>query len=94
MRRLRHRGPCACSRESRILTCSSRRPSIRIHSGAERFVEQLYERWSSRQPEAAAPRQDSVRFLPPERDMPDHSVFISDAREDLPAVQRLRALGR
>lgn len=63
----------------------------RIYSGAERFVDQLYERWSSRQPEAATPRQDSVRFLPPERDMPDHSVFISYAREDLPAVQRLRA---
>ena len=31
------------------------------------------------------------RFMPPEREMPDHAVFISYAREDLPAVQRLKA---
>ena len=29
--------------------------------------------------------------LPPEREMPDNAVFISYAREDLPAVQRLKA---
>ncbi|MCK7500526.1 MAG: hypothetical protein MZW92_67495 [Comamonadaceae bacterium] len=38
----------------------------------------------------AAPR----RFLPPEREMPDNAVFISYAREDLPAVQRLKAGAR
>ena len=31
------------------------------------------------------------RFLPPEREMPDHAVFISYARDDLPAVHRLKA---
>jgi hypothetical protein len=31
------------------------------------------------------------RFLPPEREMPDNAVFISYAREDLAAVQRLKA---
>jgi len=31
------------------------------------------------------------RFMPPEREMPDNAVFISYAREDLPAVQKLKA---
>jgi hypothetical protein len=31
------------------------------------------------------------RFLPPEREMPDNAVFISYAREDLTAVQKLKA---
>jgi hypothetical protein len=31
------------------------------------------------------------RLAPPERDMPDNAVFVSYAREDLAAVQRLRA---
>ena len=31
------------------------------------------------------------RFLPPEREMPDHAVFISYAREDLAAVQKLKS---
>jgi hypothetical protein len=38
-------------------------------------------------PFGAAPQ----RFLPPEREMPDNAVFISYAREDLPAVQKLKA---
>jgi hypothetical protein len=32
-----------------------------------------------------------VRFLPPDREMPENAVFISYAREDLPAVQKLKA---
>jgi hypothetical protein len=32
-----------------------------------------------------------ARFLPPAREMPDNAVFISYAREDLPAMQRLKA---
>jgi hypothetical protein len=32
-----------------------------------------------------------MRFLPPTREMPDHAVFISYAREDLPAVQQIKA---
>jgi hypothetical protein len=31
------------------------------------------------------------RVLPPEREMPDQAVFISYAREDLAAVQKLKA---
>ncbi len=68
----------------------------RIYSGAERFVQELYERWQRRQQattaNAAAPAGFSApRFLPPAREMPDHAVFISYAREDLPAVQRIEA---
>ena len=33
----------------------------------------------------------TVRFLPPAREMPDNAVFISYAREDLAAVQQLKA---
>jgi hypothetical protein len=29
--------------------------------------------------------------VPPEREMADHAIFISYAREDLAAVQRLKA---
>jgi hypothetical protein len=65
----------------------------RIYSGAERFVDELHRRWQARRGNtnvvelAAAPR----RFLPPDRDMPENAVFISYAREDLPAVQRIKA---
>ncbi len=31
-----------------------------------------------------------LRFVPPAREMPDHAVFVSYAREDLPAVQRIK----
>jgi len=65
----------------------------RVYSGAEQFVNELHRRWSARRksgeliPMAASPQ----RFLPPEREMPDHAVFISYAREDLGAVQKLKA---
>lgn len=65
----------------------------RVYSGAEKFVDELHRRWVTRNKSAdvielgAAPQ----RFLPPEREMPDHAVFISYAREDLPAVQKLKA---
>jgi hypothetical protein len=65
----------------------------RVYGGAEQFVDELHRRWSVRQrpgdvvPFGGAPQ----RFLPPEREMPDNAVFISYAREDLPAVQRLKA---
>jgi hypothetical protein len=66
----------------------------RIYSGAEKFVDELYTRWQARQQKSAkviglagAP----ARFLPPARDMPDNAVFISYAREDLAAVQRIKA---
>jgi hypothetical protein len=65
----------------------------RIYSGAEKFVDELHRRWTTRRgpgevvPLGAVPQ----RFLPPEREMPDNAVFISYARDDLPAVQRLKA---
>jgi hypothetical protein len=66
----------------------------RVYGGAEAFVAELHSRWSKRQggtassgSAAAAP----LRFLPPSREMPENAVFISYAREDLPAVQRLKA---
>ena len=64
----------------------------RIYVGAERFVEELHARWQARRkPAAAASFGMPARFLPPSREMPDNAVFISYAREDLPAVQRLKA---
>jgi len=65
----------------------------RVHTGAARFVDELHRRWSARRrpaqviPMSPAPQ----RFLPPEREMPDQAVFISYAREDLAAVQKLKA---
>ena len=64
----------------------------RIYVGAERFVEELHGRWQARRkPVAAAAGAAPARFLPPAREMPDNAVFISYAREDLPAVQQLKA---
>jgi len=65
----------------------------RVYGGAEKFVDELHRRWTARRgagevvPLGALPQ----RFLPPEREMPDNAVFISYARDDLPAVQRLKA---
>ena len=66
----------------------------RIYSGAEKFVDELHRRWSARNGlgtvvQLAAQPQ---RFLPPEREMPENAVFISYAREDLAAVQTLKAV--
>jgi hypothetical protein len=64
----------------------------RIYVGAERFVDELHRRWQARRkPAAAAVSAAPARFLPPAREMPDNAVFISYAREDLPAVQQLKA---
>ena len=66
----------------------------RVYGGAEAFVAELHARWTKRQG-GTAPTGGTVvapqRFLPPSRDMPENAVFISYAREDLPAVQRLKA---
>ena len=65
----------------------------RIYIGAEKFVDELHRRWTARHKPGdviaigAAPQ----RFLPPEREMPDRAVFISYAREDLAAVQKIKA---
>jgi hypothetical protein len=65
----------------------------RMFSGAVEFVSELHRRWVARRG-GAAPSPGSgapMRFLPPTREMPENAVFISYAREDLPAVERLRA---
>ena len=64
----------------------------RIYRGAERFVAELAERWQGRRKAAAGTlAAGPARFPPPAREMVEHSVFISYAREDLAAVQRIRA---
>jgi hypothetical protein len=65
----------------------------RIYSGAEKFVDELHRRWTARHKPAdvIALGTGPQRFLPPEREMPDKAVFISYAREDLAAVQKLKA---
>jgi TIR domain/SIR2-like domain len=64
----------------------------RIYRGAERFVEELHSRWQARRGAATATITASpARFLPPAREMPENAVFISYARDDLPAVQQIKA---
>jgi TIR domain/SIR2-like domain len=65
----------------------------RIYLGAERFVNELHERLAARRKPAAVAVHNAApaRFQPPARDMPDNAVFISYARDDLPAVQQIKA---
>jgi len=65
----------------------------RVYGGAEAFVAELHARWSKRQRPSPASSGSSApqRFMPPSREMPENAIFISYAREDLPAVQRLKA---
>ena len=65
----------------------------RVYAGAHKFVDELHRRWTMRRGpgEVIALGTAPRRFLPPEREMPDHAVFVSYARDDLPAVQRLKA---
>ena len=65
----------------------------RVFSGAEAFVAELHDRWQRRQQPTPVTGlgQAPQRFLPPAREMPENAIFISYAREDLPAVQRLKA---
>jgi len=63
----------------------------RLFSGAEAFVAELHRRWTARRGAGRADGQAApVRFLPPAREMPEHAVFVSYAREDLAAVQSLK----
>jgi hypothetical protein len=62
----------------------------RIYLGAERFVQELHARWQARH-KPARTGAGPARFVAPARDMPDNAVFISYAREDLPAVQQIKA---
>ena len=64
----------------------------RIYVGAERFVDELHARWQARRKPSGTPASTApARFLPPAREMPDDAVFISYAREDLAAVQQIKA---
>jgi hypothetical protein len=66
----------------------------RVYTGAEEFVLELHRRWTARNGGARAAAGSAAapaRFLPPAVEMPEHSVFISYAREDLPAVQQLKS---
>ncbi len=64
----------------------------RVYGGAGKFVDELHRRWITRhKPGDVIDLGLPQRFAPPERDMPDNAVFISYAREDLAAVQRLKA---
>ena len=66
--------------------------------GAAAFVDELHRRWMARRgPVAAATAATNPagagleRTRLPDREMADHAVFISYAREDLAAVQQLKA---
>jgi hypothetical protein len=64
----------------------------RLFSGAEAFVAELHRRWKARRgPTMPGATSTPVRYLAPEREMPENAVFISYAREDMPAVQKLKA---
>ncbi|MBA4138630.1 MAG: molecular chaperone Tir [Opitutus sp.] len=66
----------------------------RLFGGAEEFVAELHRRWMARRAAHATGGGGSaapLRFLPPAREMPENAVFISYAREDLPAVQQLKS---
>src|ERR1700733_9409099 len=63
----------------------------RIYVGADKFVEELHERWQARRKPAVAVAALPARFLPPAREMPEKAVFISYAREDLAAVREIKA---
>ncbi|MEP7061893.1 MAG: toll/interleukin-1 receptor domain-containing protein [Betaproteobacteria bacterium] len=64
----------------------------RVYDGGAKFVDELHRRWSTRGGSGTLIElAQAQRFLPPEREMPDNAVFISYAREDLAAVQRLKA---
>jgi hypothetical protein len=55
--------------------------------GAVEFVEQLWQRWRQRNPQQVARKP----IIPPAREMPARAIFISYARQDLAAVQELKA---
>jgi hypothetical protein len=54
--------------------------------GAAEFVDELWTRWRERRPETTSAPDDGASAA-----MPRNAIFISYARDDLPAVQELRA---
>lgn len=82
------------SRDDRLITFLQQvSVRTRFYSGAEKFVDELHERWQARQAPASVATNTTApqRFMPPAREMPDGAVFISYAREDLLAVQQIKA---
>jgi TIR domain/SIR2-like domain len=65
----------------------------RVYDGAAAFVDELHRRWTMRRSGAQVITMSPApqRFLPPEREMPEHAVFISYTREDVEAVRKLKA---
>lgn len=65
----------------------------KVYSGAEDFVAELHRRWMAHNGKGGnvVAIDTPTRFLPPAIEMPENTVFISYAREDLPAVQCLKA---
>lgn len=57
--------------------------------GAINFVGELWRRWRARNP--AVVQDAEAAFIPPPKEMPAASVFISYAREDLTAVKQLKS---
>jgi hypothetical protein len=64
----------------------SSRTRVFYPGGAIEFVEQLWQRWRQRNPDQAVPQP----IIPPP-EMPARAIFISYARQDLAAVQKLKA---
>ncbi len=54
--------------------------------GAAEFIEELWKRWRERHQQTSPPEENLGR-----RELPKNAIFISYAREDLPAVQELKA---
>jgi hypothetical protein len=72
----------------------SSRTKIFRTGDAVSFVAELYRRWlraSRIGREWCAVAPEARRFLPPEREMPAGAIFISYTRQDLRAVQEMKA---
>ena len=70
----------------------SSRTKIFRTGDAVAFVAELYRRWAARQAGTGVPlAPEPRRFLPPEREMPAGAIFISYTRQDLRAVQEMKA---
>ena len=64
----------------------------RIYVGAEKIRGGAARPWMSRRKSSTPSAPPGVgRFVPPAREMPDNAVFISYAREDIAAVQQMKA---
>jgi hypothetical protein len=64
----------------------SRHTSVFRAGGAVEFVEELSKRWHERHPQSAIAQNDNSQHR-----MPQNGIFISYARDDLAAVQELKA---